>query len=272
MITDDYYSGCKSFYHRKGTLCGRCEDGYSVAINSLYLSCVSCNESTIAQGWMALMGLEFFPVTVMIIVIAIVNINLNQGSLNAFIFFCQISTVSFYSLWVEPFFIIYPVNDECNGMRAELLNLFIYPLSIWNLDFINFLGESNLSKGYYSICISYSTTSLGAIYFWYLIAFYPLFLLIAFYVCIVLYEKGYRCIVFFIRPVHHVLAQFWQMFKIKPSLTHTVASVYTLCSTLLIVVSIKILLPIRHKGNNYFFMMEHKSTLKVYMVWHAHSL
>ena len=253
MINDVYYSDCKSFYHRKGTLCGRCKDGYSVAINSLYLSCVSCNESTIAKGWMALMGLEFFPVTVMIIVIAIVNINLNQGSLNAFIFFCQISTVSFYSLWVEPFFIIYPLNDECNGMRTELLNLFIYPLSIWNLDFINFLGESNLSKGYYSICISYSTTSLGAIYFWYLIAFYPLFLLIAFYVCIVLYEKGYRCIVFFIRPVHRVLARFWQMFKIKPSLTHTVASVYTLCSTLLTVVSIKILLPIRHKGNNYFF-------------------
>ena len=74
-----------------------------------------------------------------------------------------------------------------------------------------------------------------------------------FYVCIMLYEKGYRCVVFFIRPVHRVLARFWRMFKIQPSLTHTVASVYTLCFTLLTTVSTKILFPVRHKGKNYFF-------------------
>ena len=243
-------SDCNYYYHREGTLCGRCEDGYSVAINSLYLSCVSCERATIAQGWTVLMALEFFPVTVMVIVIAIVNVDLNQGSLNAFILFCQMSTVSFH--WTPLLF------TDCTGFydfykHAELLNLFIYPLSIWNLDFINFLGESSLSKGYYSICISRSTTPLGAISFWYLIAFYPLFLLMLFYVCIVLYEKGYRCVVFFIRPVHHVLVRLWQMFKIQPSLTHTVASVYTLCSTLLTAVSIKILFPISHKGKNYLF-------------------
>ena len=143
--------------------------------------------------------------------------------------------------------------NEYSDKYENLPNLFIHLFSIWNLDFIKFLGESNLSKGYYSICISCSTTPLGAISFWYLIAFYPLFLLMFFYVCIVLYEKGYRCVVLFIRPVHHVLARFWQMFKIQPSLTHTVASVYTLCFTLLTGVSIKILFLIQHKGKSYFF-------------------
>ena len=233
--------------HREGTLCSKCEDGYSVAINSLSLSCVSCDEATIAQGWTALTALEFFPLTVMVIVIAIVNVNLNQGSLNAFILFCQISAPFSVSFFIGSFFF------QCPDKDAELLNLFFYSLNIWNLDFINFLGESTLSKGYYSICISHSTTPLGAISFWYLIAFYPLLLLIVFYVCIVLYEKGYRCVVLFIRPVHRVLARFWQMFKIQPSLTHTVASVYTLCSTLLTTVSFKILFPIQHKGKNYFF-------------------
>ena len=260
MITNDY-SNCNCSDHREGTLCSKCEDGYSVAINSLYLSCVSCDEATIAQGWTALMALEFFPLTVMVIVIAIININLNQGSLNAFILFCQmlvsISKVSFYTSWVSSSFINCTKFDEYSDIypdkNAELLNLFFYPLSIWNLDFINFLGESTLSKGYYSICISRSTTPLGAISFWYLIAFYPVLLLIVFYVCIVLYEKGYRCVVLFIRPVHRVLAQFWRMFKIQPSLTHSVASVYTLCFTLLTAVSIKILFPIQHKGKNYFF-------------------
>ena len=165
------------------------------------------------------MALEFFPVTVMVIVIAIVNVNLNQGSLNAFILFCQMSALSFSldQVYMEEY-------SEYPDTNSKLLNLFLYPLSIWNLDFINFLGENFLGKGYYSICISRSTTPLGAISFWYLIALYPLFLLMVFYVCIVLYEKGYRCVVFSIRPVHRVLARFWQMFKIQPSLTHTVRS------------------------------------------------
>ena len=263
--TDDF-SYCNCSDHREGTLCGRCEDGYSVAINSLYLPCVSCNETTIAQGWTVLMALEFFPVTVMVILIAIVNVNLNQGSLNAFILFCQMSIVSFYdSSFIDcTDFYGYSLTDK----YVELLNLFIYSLSIWNLDFINFLGESILSKGYYSICISHSTTPLGAISFWYLIALYPLFLLIVFYVCIVLYEKGYRCVVFFIRPVHRVLARFWRMFKIQPSLTHTVASVYTLCFTLLTAVSIKILFTIQHKGKNYFF---YDGTQKYFEGWHGFS-
>ena len=259
MITDDYLD-CNCSYHRKGTLCGRCVDRYSVAINSLYLSCVYCNGATIAQGWMVLMALEFFPVTVMVIVIAIVNVNLNQGSLNAFILFCQMSAVSF-SL-AQAFMDDYEYPD----INSKLLNSFFYPLSIWNLDFINFLGENYLSKGYYSICISHSTTPLGAISFWYLIALYPLFLLIVFYVCIVLYEKGYRCVVFFIRPVHRVLARFWLMFKIQPSLTHTVASVYTLCFTMLTTVSTKILFPIQHKGKNYFF---YDGMQKYFEGWHG---
>ena len=279
MITDDY-SDCNCSDHREGTLCGRCADGYSVAINSLYLSCFYCDEVTIAQGWTALMALEFFPVTVMVIVIAIVNVNLNQGSLNAFILFCQMSTVSFSVINLDQFFIMYYYYyyydeysdikiyyNEYPNINSNLLNLFYYPLSIWNLDFINFLGENYLSKGYYSICISRSTTPLGAIFFWYLIALYPLFLLMVFYVCIVLYEKGYRCVVFFIRPVHRVLARFWQMFKIQPSLTHTVASVYTLCFTMLTTVSIKILFPIQHNGKNYFFYDGMQSYFKGWHGW-----
>ena len=128
------------------------------------------------------------------------------------------------------------------------------------------MGENYLSKCYYSICISRSTTPLAAISFWYLIALYPLFLLMVIYDCIVLYEKGYRCVVFFIRPVHRVLARFWRMFKIQPSLTHTVASVYTLCFTLLTTVSIKILFSIIHNGKYYFF---YDGTQKYFEGWHS---
>ena len=96
---------CMCYDSHNGTLCGRCKEEYSVAINSQYLSCVHCNTSrNITVGWIALFGLEFIPITLMVAVIAILNINLNQGSLNAYIFFCQMITISFpsvgYPAWI----------------------------------------------------------------------------------------------------------------------------------------------------------------------------
>ena len=45
-----------------------------------------------------MIGLEFIPVTITVSVIAKLNVNLNQGSLNAYIFFCQIVTILFPSV------------------------------------------------------------------------------------------------------------------------------------------------------------------------------
>ena len=43
--------------------------------------------------------------------------------------------------------------------------------------------------------------------------------------------------------MHRLLAQFWRLFGIQPSLSHTVASLYTLCFTQLAATSLKILHP-----------------------------
>ena len=49
-----------------------------------------------------------------------------------------------------------------------------------------------------------------------------------------------------VRPVHRLLARFWRSFNIQPSLTHTVASIYTLCFTQLAATSLKLLHPTRY--------------------------
>ena len=63
------------------------------------------------------------------------------------------------------------------------------------------------------------------------------------YCVIVMYDKGYRCVVCVVRPMHRLLARFWRLFGIQPSLSHTVASLYTLCFTQLAATSLKILHP-----------------------------
>ena len=238
--------------NHNGTLCGPCKDNHSVAINSPYLSCVPCNEPlTVLKGWALLIAMEFIPLTFMIAIIAILNVNLNQGSLSAYIFFCQMITIPFPSVG-------YPAQSVvAYNFQYRVLDFFFLPLSIWNLGFIDFPSCNLWSRSNecspVSICISTNTTPLGAISFWYLIAFYPFFLLALVYACISMYDKGNKCIVFVFRPVHRLLARFWRIFNIQPSLTHTIASVYTLCFTQLAATSLKILHPTNALGKVRFF-------------------
>ena len=248
---DDYTGQCPLSYSlcledicscsdgRAGTLCGQCADGYSVAINSPYMSCAPCNSSTVYKGWGLLIALEFIPITVMVAIIAVLNVNLNQGSLSGYIFLCQMITIPFPSVG-------YPSWLVSNDLHSQFLGSLFLPMNIWNIGFAFY--KSYFFHGYYinplSICISQSTTPLVYLLFWYVISFYPLVLALLAYCVIVMYDKGYRCVVCVVRPIHRLLARFWRLFGIQPSLSHTVASLYTLCFTQLAATSLKILHPI----------------------------
>ena len=230
---------CYDNHFNETNNCGECKQGYSVAINSPYLECVPCNSSLVVfKGWAILIVLEFIPLTVMIALIAILNVNLNQGSLKAYILFCQLFTIpipsSGYPSWIGLY-----------NYTHRLRDFVLLPFTIWNLGFISF-PSCNLFKGGnecsgFAICVSQNTTPLGAIAFWYVIAFYPFLLLAFVYGFVIMYNKGFRCVVCTGRPVHRLLARFWQKFNIQPSLSHTVASVYMLCFTQIITTSLKLL-------------------------------
>ena len=250
---DDYSGHCPPTYSQcennlcscserhKGTLCGQCADGYSVAINSPFMFCVPCNSLSIYKGWALLIALEFIPITVMVAIIAVSNVNLNQGSLSGYIFFCQMITIPFPSVGYPSWLV------SATDLYFYCLILFVFlPLSIWNIGFIYYPSYFLFNNPQYnplSICISQSTTPLEYLLFWYVISFYPLVLALLTYCVIVMYENGYRCVVCVVRPMHRLLARFWRLFGIQPSLSHTVASLYTLCFTQLAATSLKILHP-----------------------------
>ena len=246
------YSKCSSNYctcsdGHNGTLCGQCIDGYSVAINSPYMSCVPCDSSaTVYKGWALLIALDFIPITVMVAIIAVLNVNLNQGSLSGYIFLCQMITIPFPSVGYPSWLVS---DAPAIYYDFRFLFFFLLPLTIWNIGFIYYPSYFFLSYYYdtqynpLSICISQSTTPLAYLLFWYVISFYPLLLTLLTYCVIVMYDKGYRCVVCVVRPFHRLLARLWRQFGIQPSLSHTVASLYTLCFTQLAATSLKILHP-----------------------------
>ena len=210
--------------------CTICPSGYGVSINKIN-KCDQCEEYPV--NILVFIGIEIIPMTLMVLIIIIFNIQLTNGSINGLVFYSQVM------------FIIYS-NYTLLASNNQLLILYAIPSNIFSLDFTPFLGN-------YSLCITPNMSPLGAISFWYVIGFYPLLLLLLLYVWITLYDKGYKCVVFITRPFHRCMARFWSMIGIEPSFTHSIASIYILCFTQLTVTSFKLLRFKYHLNISVFF-------------------
>ena len=203
-----------------GRLCGRCNESYGVTITSPRLGCVHKDKSY----WYIVV--EFTFLTMIVGFVILFAINFTTGSLNGYIFYCQIISVMF-SFGYGSF------HDKNVELSLSSFNMYIstsgYLFS--NLDFpYSFL----FNQGYF-------TSKIAAISFWYIISSYPLLLLLLLYVWIIMYHKGFKCVLCITRPIHKVLARFWHFFDIQPSFTKSLASIYILCFTRFAVTSVQLL-------------------------------
>uniref|UniRef100_A0A1X7TD50 TRP C-terminal domain-containing protein n=1 Tax=Amphimedon queenslandica TaxID=400682 RepID=A0A1X7TD50_AMPQE len=201
-----------------------CPSELGIPLNNPY-TCVKCDE----HGLLVFIVIELLPITIMVLLIIIFNIQLTNGSINGLVFYSQIIALSYF---VYYYYIYYDYSFDYDPYRYVQLS--VIPCNIFNLDFTPFIYN-------YVMCISPNTPPLGVISFWYVIGFYPLLLLLLLYVWITLYDKGYKCVVFITRPFHRCMARFWSMTGIEPSFTHSIASIYILCFTQLAATSFKIL-------------------------------
>ena len=214
---DSDVSGC-CYDNTTGEHYFGCASKWGILINDPY-TCVECDE----YGLLVFIVIEILPITIMVLLIIVFNIQLTNGSINGVVFYSQIIISISFSLYAYYYHYSY-----------QLPLLFQIPCNIFNLDFTPFIYN-------YVMCISPNTPPLGVISFWYVIGFYPLLLLLLLYVWITLYDKGYKCVVFITRPFHRCMARFWSMTGIEPSFTHSIASIYILCFTQLAATSFKIL-------------------------------
>ena len=203
-----------------------------VPVNNLF-TCVECGEYDL----LIFIAIEIVPITLMVLLIIIFNIQLTNGFINGVVFYSQ-SVAIIYTMYYYYYYYKH-YNDEYNYFTYHYMYIKLFPLTeipcnIFNLDFTPFVYN-------YPLCISPNTTPLGVLSFWYVIGFYPLLLLLLLYVWITLYDKGYKCVVFITRPFHRCMARFWSMTGIEPSFTHSIASIYILCFTQLTATSFKIL-------------------------------
>ena len=220
MLNADCYNCCTD--SRKGA----CAPRYGVPVNQLN-RCVQCDPCPFVD-WIIFIFFQFLPVTVVVLIIIVFNIQLTSGFMIGLVFYCQMISIVYPNLSFNV------VLERDFGYDVECSKFYISVLlgNIFNLNFLIF---------FYPLCIMSNMTLLQAISFWYIIPTYPLVLLLLIYTWIIMYDKGFRCVVTITRPLHRLLARFWRKTNIEPSLIHSTASIYLLCFTQFAATSLQLL-------------------------------
>ena len=180
--------------NREGTLCGKCEDGYGIALYSYTLECSKCWGH--GYGWVLYYLLELFPITVMYFLVVILHIRATSSPLSALVLMSQIVV---YTIRLNVPLHMY-IENKVTGFPYVALQVLLLLCSIWSLDFFRSVIPP--------FCVSSHIKTVHAFVLEYIAAFYPIFLILVTYVCIKLHDNNFRPIVWLWRPFHRHFVHF----------------------------------------------------------------
>ena len=173
---------CENRWNRGGRLCGKCKDGYHALVYTYDMKCEQCTDSKY-NSWLKFVVEAFLPLTLFFVVIVSTGISASSPQLDAFVVYAQtIATPANVRMVLEA------VYHRPNAALFCRLVSSLY--GVWNLDFFRTILPP--------ICLE--ITSLQALALDYLIAFYPLVLIIVTYIVIDLYDRQFRPLVWMWKP------------------------------------------------------------------------
>ena len=215
---------CKDL-HRTGQMCGRCDKGYSLPIYSYDLSCVECSDYK--HNWMMYITVAFLPLTLFYVVIVVFRIGVMSRELHAYIMVCQIASTPSLLRFLH-------LSTEFDPIGKTFFLILSTIYGIWNLDFFRSL--------YPPFCLHPSLTTLHTLSLDYVIAVYPMFLILITYVCVVLHDRS-RIIIWLWSPFHRCIVKLRREWHLRKSLVDVFAAFLLLSYVKILNVSCDILLP-----------------------------
>ena len=217
-------SVCAQF-NRKGRLCGECENDFFPLAYSFNLSCVNCTDDK--QNWVIFFVLATVPSTLFVLMVIVFKIQVTSSYLHGFVLFSQ--GISFPA---NMRIILLAVRDhDAIGVSAKIIAS-LY--GFWNLDFFR-----PLLPGY---CLRLETT-LQVLALDYVVAAYPLLLIILSYVVVTLYHHNFQVIVFMSYPFRKLFGRFQRTRNIKTSIMEAYATFFILSYAKFLSASFDILMP-----------------------------
>ena len=215
---------------RTGQLCGQCVDGQSPPVYSYYPQCVNCTSGT--NNGPKYLAVSLLPTTAFFIGLLVFRFRATSPLLNGYILFCQITTS-------PPVLrlIAYKIRENHYENTKEDYFAYIYfgCHGIWNLDFFRL--------AYAPFCLYPNTSTLKVLSLDYIIAAYPLTLIILTYTLVRLHYHNCTLVVWLWRPFINCFARCRRQWDIQNSLVDAFATFLLLSYVKFLSVSFDIIMP-----------------------------
>lgn len=218
-ITDEL---CDPF-NRTGVLCGKCKDDLYPHVYSFDMSCTNCTDDR--ANWVIFFIIATVPSTLFFFIVIIFKINITSSYLHGFVLFSQ--GISFPA---NMRIILRAVSKKkfANEISRSIASMY----GFWNLDFFRPLLPQ--------ICLRLSTLQILSLD--YIVAVYPLLLIISSYILVILYYRNVKVIVCISHPFRRLFARFQNNWNIKSSIMEAYATFFLLSYTKFLGASFDILM------------------------------
>lgn len=205
--------------NRDGLQCAKCKHGYFPLVYSYDFHCINCTNSN--YNWAKFVALAVIPSTLSFFVVIICKINALSPQLHGFV---QISQAFGAAINIRTIIFV----DE--GYSLTIAKLISLPYGFVNLDFFRPYMKN--------ICVDLNTLQTLALD--YIVAVYPLFLVILSYILIELHARNCRFILWIWKPFRQVFSGNWD---IHSSIIKTFATFLLLSYGKLLSVTFDLLIP-----------------------------
>ena len=229
--------------NRTGELCGRCVDGYAPSAYSSGLQCADC--SNYQRNWIKYIAIAYLPLILLYVVVLLFRINALSARMAVSIFICQIiscppiattssiyfnSNVSHGSTFINHFF--HNHHEFIQG-SVKYASLFY---GVWNLDFYRYSFEP--------LCLYPNISTLQVLSLDYLIALFPILLIVITFFMVKLYDR-FKLLQYFWWPVIRLTALLGKLkCDLNVSLIETFGTFMLLSYVKVINSSLSILMPV----------------------------
>jgi len=158
-------------YNRTGQLCGDCLKGYGSPIFSYSMVCAKCEEKMFLLNLLKYLSAAFLPLTAFYLMCIILKIYISSGIMTSYVLVSQVYTL--------PDVLQVVLSPSTHPTLS--LKLLISFYSFWNIDIFRAL--------YTPFCLHPSLNTMHTIAFDYLIALYPMVLILVTYQVVSFHDR-----------------------------------------------------------------------------------
>ena len=208
-------NGLCSPFNREGALCSKCREDYGVPAYSFSLKCTRCSNESLWTTVPQYILVAYGPLTVFLAVIVVFTVSVNSAPLRGWILVCQILSSN---LIMRTLIAAEELKPDIG--LSPFIQIFGSVYGVWNLDFFRSV--------YKSACLHPSLTTLQVLSLDYIIAAYPLVLIVVMYAMVELYSRNCRPMVLLGRLLHHCCVRFRHQLDIRTSLVDAFGTFFSL--------------------------------------------